>query len=90
MKVKALCTDMWYKRDVDGNKLATNSGYIKHEKNEIYEVTSKCTIGSITPAYTIKIGNEYGAIDVNHCKIVEGSLDDLNNNIVEHKIDLVL
>ena len=88
MKVKALKTDYWSARDSKGGIV---TGSIEHKKNEVYEVISTTTISSdLDPAYLIKVNEKYGAIKVKDCEIVEGSLDDLNNNIVEHNINLIL
>lgn len=89
MKVKALDTDYWTLRNIDGtyNK---GTGTIEYHKNEIYEVVSKTIIGNDCDGYTIKIGDKYGAIKVIDCEIVEGSEDDLNNDLINNNLTLVL
>ena len=89
MKVKALYTDYWSVRNIDGT-VNEGAGTIEHHKNQIYEVVSKTEIGNGTDGYTIKIGSQYGAIRVKDCEIVEGSEDDLNNNLINNNLTLVL
>lgn len=89
MKVKALDTDYWNVRNIDGT-LDKGVETIEHYKNQIYEVVSKTEIGNGTDGYTIKIGDKYGAIRVKDCEIVEGSEDDLNNDLINNNLTLVL
>ena len=77
MKVRALDSDYWRKRNLNGEVI---EGNIEYYKNEIYEVVSFTTVGSSTEGYTIKIGDEYGAIQKKYCEIVEGSEEDLKNS----------
>lgn len=85
MKVRALKNNLWKKRDINGKIIGTGE-WVRHYENVIYEVVNECLIDE-SPAYLIKVDDDYGAILKKECEIIEGSENDL---IVNSEIDLIL